>query len=82
VGSIMSNSLDKTCATWVLLGLYTIVKSYSKNNSNHLATLLETYGFLLDKPMPYGLHRIQTYCPTYNVWTCVNQRPLLKFFFL
>jgi hypothetical protein len=45
VGSMASRNLDKTFAiTWILLGLYTIVESYSRNNSNHLAIFLKTYG--------------------------------------
>ncbi len=47
VGSIMFSNLDNASATtWVLLGLYTTVKSYSKNNNNHLIILLQTYGML------------------------------------
>jgi hypothetical protein len=47
MGSIIFGSLDNAYATtWDLLGLYTTVKSYSRNNNNHLIILLETYGLL------------------------------------
>jgi hypothetical protein len=48
VGSVISNNLNNACATtWVLPSLYTIVKSYYRNNNNHRAILLETCGLLI-----------------------------------
>ncbi len=47
VGFILSDNLDNAfVATWVLPALYTIVKSYLRNNNNHLVIILETYGLL------------------------------------
>jgi len=47
MGSIIFGSLDNAYATtWDLLGLYITVKSYSRNNNNHLIILFETYGLL------------------------------------
>jgi hypothetical protein len=44
-GFVTSGNVNKTYVTTrVLPGLYTIVKSYSRNNNNHLVILLETYG--------------------------------------
>jgi hypothetical protein len=68
VDSVMSNNLDNAFATtWVLHGLYTFVKSYSKNNNNHLTILAKTVVFLPNRPMPYDLHKRQTYYLTNNV---------------
>jgi hypothetical protein len=47
VGFVIFGSFDNAfVTTWVLPNLYTIVKSYYKNNNNHLAILLETCGLL------------------------------------
>jgi len=47
MGFVIFGSFNNAFAiTWILLSLYTIMKSYSKNNNNHLAILFETYGFL------------------------------------
>ncbi len=35
-----------------------------------------------NRPMPYDLHKRQTYCLINNVWTCAKQKPLLKLLFL
>jgi len=50
VGFTIYGSLNsKFATTWIynLLGLYIIVKSYSKNNNNHWAILPITYGLLI-----------------------------------
>jgi hypothetical protein len=79
VGSIISSSLDNVFATtWVLPGLYTIVKSYSKNNNNHLAILPKTCGYWPNRPLPYDPHKRQTYCLVGNVWTYAKQNRFLK----
>jgi len=47
VGFVLSNNLDNAfVTTCVLHGLYTTVKSYSRNNNNHLVILLQTCGLL------------------------------------
>jgi len=47
VGSTIFGSFDNAFATtWVLFGLYNIVKSYYKNTNNHLIIPPKTYGLL------------------------------------
>ncbi len=47
MGSIIFGGLDNAFAiAGVLHGLYTIMKSYSKNNNNHLAIFPKTCGLL------------------------------------
>ncbi len=47
VGFVLFGNLDNAfVTTWVLPNLYIIVKSYSKNNKNHLAILPKTCGLL------------------------------------
>ncbi len=47
MGFVVFGSVDNaSTTTWILHGLYTIVKSYSKNNNNHLAILPEICGLL------------------------------------
>jgi hypothetical protein len=45
VGFVIFGSLNNASTnTWVLLGLYNTVNSYSMNNNNHLIILPKTYG--------------------------------------
>ncbi len=43
---IFSNLDNAFATTWILPSLYTIMKSYSRNNNNHLVILPKTYGLL------------------------------------
>jgi hypothetical protein len=43
-GYVILSNLNKTFATtWVLPNLYIVVKSYSRNNNNHLIIIPKTY---------------------------------------
>jgi hypothetical protein len=54
MGYVISSSLDNAfVTTWVMASLYTTVKSYSKNNNNHLVILFKIVVCWPNKPMPY-----------------------------
>jgi hypothetical protein len=47
LGFVKPSSLDNASTTkWILPDLYTIIKSYFRNNNNHLNILPKTYGLL------------------------------------
>jgi hypothetical protein len=72
---VIFGSFDNTFATtWVMPGLYINVKSYYRNNNNHLTIIPYLVVCWSNRPMPYDPHKRQTYCPTNNVWTCAKQK--------
>jgi hypothetical protein len=62
MGSMILGNLDKSSTTTcVLFGLYITMKSYSINNSNHLAIIPKTCDFLPNKLKPYDIHKTKIY---------------------